>query len=65
MGKIFAKVIQARRASPHKEEDVLQQFCDARYQVGCARADTGAGAGAGAGAAGRFGTRAWRLGPCQ
>ncbi|GBF88206.1 sterol 14 desaturase [Raphidocelis subcapitata] len=32
MGQIFAKVIQARRASPVKEEDVLQQFCDARYQ---------------------------------
>jgi hypothetical protein len=41
MGQIFAKVIQARRASSVKEEDVLQQFCDARYQVGglagCAR----------------------------
>jgi hypothetical protein len=33
MGRIFAKVIQARRASSVKEEDVLQQFCDARYQV--------------------------------
>eukprot|EP00879_Flechtneria_rotunda_P033367 GHRR01036949.1.p1 GENE.GHRR01036949.1~~GHRR01036949.1.p1 ORF type:complete len:186 (+),score=65.73 GHRR01036949.1:343-900(+) len=32
LGKIFAKVIQARRASNTKEEDVLQQFCDARYQ---------------------------------
>lgn len=32
LGQIFAKVIQARRSSPHKEEDVLQQFCDARYQ---------------------------------
>lgn len=32
LGKIFAKVIQARRSSPVKEEDVLQQFCDARYQ---------------------------------
>lgn len=26
------QVIQSRRSSPHKEEDVLQQFCDARYQ---------------------------------
>jgi hypothetical protein len=26
------QVIQARRASSIKEEDVLQQFCDARYQ---------------------------------
>lgn len=26
------QVIQARRSSPVKEEDVLQQFCDARYQ---------------------------------
>lgn len=32
LGQIFAKVIQARRASSTKEEDVLQQFCDARYQ---------------------------------
>jgi sterol 14-demethylase len=32
LGQIFAKVIQARRASSVKEEDVLQQFCDARYQ---------------------------------
>lgn len=34
LGEIFAKVIQARRAATTKEEDVLQQFCDARYQVG-------------------------------
>lgn len=26
------QVIQSRRSSPVKEEDVLQQFCDARYQ---------------------------------
>lgn len=26
------QVIQSRRSNPHKEEDVLQQFCDARYQ---------------------------------
>lgn len=32
LGRIFAKVIQSRRSSPVKEEDVLQQFCDARYQ---------------------------------
>jgi len=32
LGQIFAKVIQARRASSIKEEDVLQQFCDANYQ---------------------------------
>ena len=32
MGQIFAKVIQSRRSSTVKEEDVLQQFCDARYQ---------------------------------
>eukprot|EP00775_Hariotina_reticulata_P006190 gene6190-6426_t len=32
LGQIFAKVIQARRASSIKEEDVLQQFCDAHYQ---------------------------------
>lgn len=25
-------MIQSRRSSPVKEEDVLQQFCDARYQ---------------------------------
>lgn len=32
LGRIFAKVIQARRApGAKKEEDVLQQFCDARY----------------------------------
>lgn len=32
LGRIFAKVIQARRApGAPKEEDVLQQFCDARY----------------------------------
>lgn len=35
LGQIFAKVIQARRASSTKEEDVLQQFCDARYQNVC------------------------------
>lgn len=35
LGQIFSKVIQARRASPVKEEDVLQQFCDARYQNVC------------------------------
>lgn len=35
LGRIFAKVIQARRASSKKEEDVLQQFCDARYQNVC------------------------------
>ncbi|KAF6265917.1 sterol 14 desaturase [Scenedesmus sp. NREL 46B-D3] len=35
LGRIFAKVIQARRASGTKEEDVLQQFCDARYQNVC------------------------------
>jgi sterol 14-demethylase len=29
---LHAQVIQSRRSSPHKEEDVLQQFCDARYQ---------------------------------
>ncbi|KAL6745660.1 sterol 14 desaturase [Haematococcus lacustris] len=29
---IFGKVIQARRASGRREEDVLQQFIDARYQ---------------------------------
>jgi hypothetical protein len=27
-----AQVIRSRRSSPVKEEDVLQQFCDARYQ---------------------------------
>lgn len=33
LGRIFAKVIRARRApGAPKEEDVLQQFCDARYQ---------------------------------
>jgi len=32
LGRIFAKVIRARRApGAAKEEDVLQQFCDARY----------------------------------
>lgn len=30
--RLHAQVIQSRRSSPHKEEDVLQQFCDARYQ---------------------------------
>lgn len=33
LGEIFAGVIRARRApGAAKEEDVLQQFCDARYQ---------------------------------
>jgi sterol 14-demethylase len=35
LGEIFGKVIRARRASSKKEEDVLQQFCDARYQNVC------------------------------
>lgn len=34
LGRIFAKVIRARRApGARKEEDVLQQFCDARYSA--------------------------------
>ncbi|KAG1666372.1 hypothetical protein FOA52_007910 [Chlamydomonas sp. UWO 241] len=32
MRRIFQKVVTARRASGVKEEDVLQQFIDARYQ---------------------------------
>ncbi len=33
LGNIFSKVVASRRSSTHKEEDVLQQFVDARYQV--------------------------------
>jgi sterol 14-demethylase len=29
---LVLQVIQSRRSSPVKDEDVLQQFCDARYQ---------------------------------
>ncbi|KXZ44315.1 hypothetical protein GPECTOR_69g408 [Gonium pectorale] len=32
LSEIFAKVIRQRRASNTREEDVLQQFCDAKYQ---------------------------------
>ncbi|PNH01769.1 Obtusifoliol 14-alpha demethylase [Tetrabaena socialis] len=32
LADIFAKVIRARRASGRREEDVLQQFVDAKYQ---------------------------------
>eukprot|EP00878_Enallax_costatus_P004843 GHUV01005097.1.p1 GENE.GHUV01005097.1~~GHUV01005097.1.p1 ORF type:complete len:497 (+),score=160.86 GHUV01005097.1:332-1822(+) len=35
LGEIFGKVIEARRASNIKEEDVLQQFVDACYQNVC------------------------------
>lgn len=32
LSEIFAKIIRARRASGNREEDVLQQFIDAKYQ---------------------------------
>jgi len=32
LSEVFATIIRARRASGRKEEDVLQQFIDARYQ---------------------------------